>query len=636
MLLSLRRHDAIDGRRGLLGPYRRCQLASSCCATPMNLISFGDAQGAKAAAHLTSESVKEWAAAALAARPIAGLSPGVDMMVSEVKCGEPGCPPREVVISFFEPGNPLKVQIGKALADVLREDVVHAVGGLGGGEPSCSGDHARGGREVDVEVVKVLSQDERIAAARASAIDIDQLAAHAAPLKLPNMGTLVVTPYKKAVAVTGDTKNVKDILKALGGRWNSGLTAWLFPGSRKDEVVAGLREAGTTVNVGEAAAPPPAAGAVRPAAAQQHVSMSPDPDVDARRIRRSVPGEGAAAPAAAPAAAMAAAMAAVPAAAAAGTLLVAPYKKAVAVTGDTKAFMATLKELRGSWNRSLTAWLFQGSRKDAVVAGLRAAGATVTVAVAEPASAAAAATAAAAPAGLKTEGRPATRPSTGGNVGPKVTISVEPYKKKALLVKGDTKPIKESLKQLGGRWNKMAGGWVFGGSQVCAHTFRSPRPVLFQAGRWANLFQCVAGRAPRSWMRWMHARRSPSVWLRGCVRRHSSSVGSSARRWRRRSQPAASGRRRSVATARSWWAKMTRTRRTGSVSTHAGVTRNWRTMGLMRRTLSRAAGRGAESRMKSLVRTTLVEWRVGAGKHLTGMRVCCVSEHEESVLCREP
>ena len=33
--------------------------------------------------------------------------------------------------------------------------------------------------------------------------------------------------------------------------------------------------------------------------------------------------------------------------------------------------------------------------------------------------------------------------------------------KKAVILKGDTRPIKQALKELGGRWNGTLGGWVF-------------------------------------------------------------------------------------------------------------------------------------------------------------------------------
>ena len=156
---------------------------------------------------------------------------------------------------------------------------------------------------------------------------------------------------------------------------------------------------------------------------------------------------GAAAGAVATAAPASAAAAAPP-----GALTVAPYKKSVTVSGDTRPQKDKLKELGGRWNRFLTAWIFPAAKRDEVVAGLRAVGATVTVsdqpAVQPGAPSAAPAEASAAAVPVSADG--------------KVTLSVERYKK-ALLVKGDTKPAKDTLKRLGGRWNSGLGGWIFGG-----------------------------------------------------------------------------------------------------------------------------------------------------------------------------
>lgn len=48
-------------------------------------------------------------------------------------------------------------------------------------------------------------------------------------------------------------------------------------------------------------------------------------------------------------------------------------------------------------------------------------------------------------------------------------IYMEDYEKdgeiKSFIVKGDTKPIKEDLKNLGGRWNRSLGGWIFSKSK---------------------------------------------------------------------------------------------------------------------------------------------------------------------------
>mmetsp|Transcript_24339 Transcript_24339/g.44668 ORF Transcript_24339/g.44668 Transcript_24339/m.44668 type:complete len:190 (-) Transcript_24339:160-729(-) len=51
-----------------------------------------------------------------------------------------------------------------------------------------------------------------------------------------------------------------------------------------------------------------------------------------------------------------------------------------------------------------------------------------------------------------------------------VQLSAEPYGK-ALMLRGDTKPVAESLKGLGGKWNGKIQGWLFPGSKastVCA------------------------------------------------------------------------------------------------------------------------------------------------------------------------
>ena len=71
------------------------------------------------------------------------------------------------------------------------------------------------------------------------------------------------------------------------------------------------------------------------------------------------------------------------------------YKKSVLVRGDTYARKAELKKLGGRWNRQLTARVFPGSKRDAVVTALRAVPSTI-VAMDTADSPAAAATAAAA------------------------------------------------------------------------------------------------------------------------------------------------------------------------------------------------------------------------------------------------
>ena len=124
-----------------------------------------------------------------------------------------------------------------------------------------------------------------------------------------------------AVLVTGDTMALKDKLKGVGGgQWNKQFGGWLFPESKRAEVTAALEDAGATIHAGAAAEPAPA-----------------EPSVDAN-----------------------------------AQLVIAPHKKAILVTGDTKKVKEQLMALRGSWNKFLCGWCFPGSRRSEVLALLRA------------------------------------------------------------------------------------------------------------------------------------------------------------------------------------------------------------------------------------------------------------------------
>mmetsp|Transcript_73888 Transcript_73888/g.238815 ORF Transcript_73888/g.238815 Transcript_73888/m.238815 type:complete len:368 (+) Transcript_73888:78-1181(+) len=61
------------------------------------------------------------------------------------------------------------------------------------------------------------------------------------------MPAVQLETHGKAVIVKGDTRAVKDFLKEKGGRWNKGLTGWIFPGSRKTQLLEDLRAKGTAV-----------------------------------------------------------------------------------------------------------------------------------------------------------------------------------------------------------------------------------------------------------------------------------------------------------------------------------------------------------------------------------------------------
>lgn len=56
------------------------------------------------------------------------------------------------------------------------------------------------------------------------------------------MGTVTLEPYGKAVAVKGDTQQIKEFLKQQGGRWNKNIVGWIFPGAKKDELKSRLLE----------------------------------------------------------------------------------------------------------------------------------------------------------------------------------------------------------------------------------------------------------------------------------------------------------------------------------------------------------------------------------------------------------
>jgi hypothetical protein len=46
----------------------------------------------------------------------------------------------------------------------------------------------------------------------------------------------------RSFVVKGDTKAIKDKLKAMGGSWNKALGGWIFPKSKEVEVAAFLKE----------------------------------------------------------------------------------------------------------------------------------------------------------------------------------------------------------------------------------------------------------------------------------------------------------------------------------------------------------------------------------------------------------
>ena len=63
--------------------------------------------------------IREWAA------EVFRLPPEASVMVAELRCTEPGCPPLETVIAILDqPGQPRQFKIHKAIADVTFADVL--------------------------------------------------------------------------------------------------------------------------------------------------------------------------------------------------------------------------------------------------------------------------------------------------------------------------------------------------------------------------------------------------------------------------------------------------------------------------------------------------------------------------------
>jgi hypothetical protein len=62
--------------------------------------------------------VKDWVRAA------SGVGEDVTIMVSELSCSEPGCPPYEVVMAVLRPGQPpIQRKLHQRLMELSREDV---------------------------------------------------------------------------------------------------------------------------------------------------------------------------------------------------------------------------------------------------------------------------------------------------------------------------------------------------------------------------------------------------------------------------------------------------------------------------------------------------------------------------------
>lgn len=82
------------------------------------LVNFGQTPG-QGADH--ARTVKGWVYATL------DPSEESTVLVTELRCTEPGCPPLETVIAVLSPGNRREVRVHAPLADITREQVEEAL-----------------------------------------------------------------------------------------------------------------------------------------------------------------------------------------------------------------------------------------------------------------------------------------------------------------------------------------------------------------------------------------------------------------------------------------------------------------------------------------------------------------------------
>jgi hypothetical protein len=76
--------------------------------------------------------VKEWTA------EVFRLGADGSVMVTELRCTEPGCPPLETVIAILDqPGQPRQFKIPKAIADVTFADVLQVAKPKQNNCPTC-------------------------------------------------------------------------------------------------------------------------------------------------------------------------------------------------------------------------------------------------------------------------------------------------------------------------------------------------------------------------------------------------------------------------------------------------------------------------------------------------------------------
>eukprot|EP00658_Telonema_sp_P-2_P078049 TRINITY_DN7219_c0_g3_i3.p1 TRINITY_DN7219_c0_g3~~TRINITY_DN7219_c0_g3_i3.p1 ORF type:complete len:208 (-),score=107.58 TRINITY_DN7219_c0_g3_i3:479-1057(-) len=107
------------------------------------------------------------------------------------------------------------------------------------------------------------------------------------------------------------------------------------------------------------------------------------------------------------------------------------------VSGETWKHKDVIKAVGGArWDKELKGWLLPEGKQQEVLDALKKAKVEVT------------------------EEEPPEKPKAEASVDANAHLTIEPYKKSVLL-KGDTKDVKEQLKAFGGSWIKTLGGWCF-------------------------------------------------------------------------------------------------------------------------------------------------------------------------------
>jgi hypothetical protein len=145
----------------------------------------------------------------------------------------------------------------------------------------------------------------------------------------------------RGVMVVGDTLRAKAQLKAMGGRWDKALTAWMLCGKPLAEWRSELKGKGMHVRVEEGAE---GSDATDPIARRE---------AELRAEKESTLAAGAAANAGA-------------------RLVVSRHKRAILVSGDTVRVKDMLRALDGMWISSLGGYCHPGSKLAEVLAALRA------------------------------------------------------------------------------------------------------------------------------------------------------------------------------------------------------------------------------------------------------------------------